>query len=117
MAIGSMKQFIQIVEPVVVQDAAGFKTSTETTVCNTRAYLEEQHGSVSWVNRAALSRATALFRFRKDPNYIITDKMVIINNGQRYKIESIEDTSQRGMYWEALVTKLTETEHNGEINL
>jgi len=95
-------KFIQLVETKIGKDSEGFATSTDVVVANIRAYQEERRGTKAWVNRAAFSTASCLFRFRVIPNVEVTDKMQIICGGKRYRILSAEDVRSRGMYIECL---------------
>ena len=110
MNYGRMNKFITIVTPTIVKDTDGFGTKTDVTVASVRAYREGRHGSRMWANRAAFSDATELFRFRVIPNTTITTAMVILCDGHRFEITSVEDVNGRGMYVEALCR---ETKPNG----
>jgi hypothetical protein len=65
-----------------------------------------------WANRAAFSTASCLFRFRIIPNIEITTKLKIICGGKRYKILSVDDVRNRGMYIEVL-TEILEVSRGG----
>jgi len=107
MALGKMNQFIDIVSPLpLAKDSEGFVTEGETVLASVRAYKEERHGSKGWANRAAFTTSTALFRFRKIPSLEVNTTHSIINNGTRYRINSVEDVRNRGMYTECLVEKV-----------
>ena len=45
MSFGKMNTFISIVEKQFIQDEDGFKTETDVTVAEVRAYREGRHGS------------------------------------------------------------------------
>ena len=45
MSFGKMNTFISIVEKQFTQDDEGFKTETDVTVAEVRAYREGRHGS------------------------------------------------------------------------
>ena len=62
-----MNTFISIVEKQFTQDDEGFKTETDVTVAEVRAYREGRHGSEKWANMASFSTATDLFQFRVIP--------------------------------------------------
>ena len=48
MSFGKMNTFISIVEKQFTQDKDGFKTETDVTVAEVRAYREGRHGSEKW---------------------------------------------------------------------
>jgi hypothetical protein len=73
------------------------------------AYREGRHGSQKWVNRAAFSEATDLFRFRTIPGLTVTAAHVILCDGERYEITSVEDVKGRKMYVEVLAKKTEAT--------
>ena len=106
MSFGKMNQEISIIQTVQNKDAAGFATSSDTTLASVRAYKEDRHGTKLWANRAAFSSATCLFRFRVIPGVIVTTKLQILCAGVRYKILSAEDVRGRGMYIEVLAERI-----------
>lgn len=67
MSFGKMNTFLSIIEKQFTQDEDGFKTETDVTVAEVRAYREGRHGSEKWANMASFSTATDLFRFRVIP--------------------------------------------------
>lgn len=111
-SFGKMTAFIDIVETAQRKDADGFSMSADTVLVSVRAYKEDRHGTKLWANRAAFSEASCLFRFRTIPGVEITTKLIIICNGVRYKILSVEDVRSRGMYMEVLADRL-EASKNG----
>ena len=106
MSFGKMSAQISIVEEVVAKDAEGFATKTDTVLAGIHAYREGRHGSQKWVNRAAFSEATDLFRFRTIPGLTVTTEHVILCDDERYEITSVEDMKGRGMYLEALAGRI-----------
>ena len=97
---------VSIVMETVTKDAEGFATKTDTVLAIVHAYREGRHGSQKWVNRAAFSEATDLFRFRVIPGLNVTTEHVILCDGERYEITSVEDVKGRGMYIEALAERI-----------
>ena len=97
---------ISIAEETVNKDAEGFATKTDIILASLHAYREGRHGSQKWVNRAAFSEATDLFRFRTIPGLTVTTEHVILCDGERYEITSVEDMKGRGMYLEALAKRI-----------
>jgi hypothetical protein len=57
---------------------------------------------MKWTNLSSFSDATVLFKFRKIPSFNLTVKHVIVCKTGRYRILSIEDVKNRGMYYEIL---------------
>ena len=106
MSFGKMNVRISIAEETVNKDAEGFATKTDNILASLHAYREGRHGSQKWVNRAAFSEATDLFRFRTVPGLTVTTEHVILCDGERYEITSVEDVKGRGMYIEALAERI-----------
>ena len=109
MSFGKMNKTISIAEETIVKDAEGFATKTDTILTSIHAYREGRHGSQKWVNRAAFSEATDLFCFRTIPGLPVTTEHVILCDGERYEITSVEDVKGRGMYLEVLAKRIEAT--------
>ena len=109
MSFGKMNVNISIAEETIVKDAEGFATKTDTILASLHAYREGRHGSQKWVNRAAFSEATDLFRFRTIPGLIVTTEHVILCDGERYEITWVEDVKGRNMYLEVLAKRIEAT--------
>ncbi len=107
MSFGRMNTLISIAREVVTKDAEGFATKADQVLVSLFAYREGRHGSQKWVNRAAFSEATDLFRFRVIPWLTMTTAHILLCNGDRFEITSVEDVKGRGMYIEVLVMKVT----------
>jgi len=105
MSFGKMNLRISIAAEAIVKDAEGFATQMDTVLATVHAYREGRHGSQKWVNRAAFSEATDLFRFRVIPGLTVTTAHVILCDGERYEITSVEDVKGRKMYIEVLAKK------------
>ena len=105
MSIGRMNVPTSIVMETISKDAEGFATKTDIILAFIHAYREGRHGSQKWVNRAAFSEATDLFRFRTIPGLIVTTEHVILCDGERYEITSVEDVKGRNMYLEVLTKR------------
>ncbi len=106
MSFGKMNAFIDIIKTQMVKDAEGFSMETDVVVSSIRAYREGRHGTEKWANRAVFSDATDLFRFRAIPDISVTTDMVIVCEGERFEITSVEDVKGRGMYVEVLGKKV-----------
>ena len=106
MSFGRTNTPISIVQEVVTKDTEGFATKTDNILASVHAYREGRHGSQKWVNRAAFSDATDLFRFRTIPGLSVTTEHVIQCDGDRYEITSVEDVKGRGMYLEVLAKRI-----------
>lgn len=109
MSFGKMNTFIDIISTEPTKDDEGFVNTGDTVLASLRAYKEDRHGNEKWANRAAFSTATALFRFRKQPDLTITTSLYIACQGNRYRIHSVEDVKGRGMYVEVLAEKIEPT--------
>ena len=107
MSFGKMNVRISIAVETIAKDAEGFATKTDNVLASLYAYREGRHGSQKWVNRAAFSEATDLFRFRVIPGLIVTTANVILSGDDRFEIASVEDVKGRGMYLELLAKKVT----------
>ena len=107
MSYGRMNTLISIVREVLTKDAEGFTTKTDQVLTSVFAYREGRHGSQKWVNRAAFSEATDLFRFRIIPTLNVTTAHAILCGDDRFEITSVEDVKGRGMYLEVLAKKVT----------
>lgn len=106
MSCGKMNVLIDIVKPTISTDEDGFKITTDEVLAAVRAYREGRHGSERWANRASFTDATDLFCFRCIPNLTVTTDMVIICDGKRFEITSVEDVKGRGMYVEVLAKEV-----------
>jgi len=106
-----MNKAIQIVSTTPVKDTEGFTTPSDTVLATVRAYKEDRHGTGRWANMAAFSTATSLFRFRAIPGLMVDTSFSIIyvSTGERFRILSVEDVRNRGMYYEILAEKLEPT--------
>ena len=107
MSFGRMNTLISIAQEVVTKDTEGFATKTDNILVSIHAYREGRHGSQKWVNRAAFSEATDLFRLRAIPGLTVTTAHVILCGDARFSITSVEDVKGRGMYLEVLAKKVT----------
>ena len=107
MSFGRMNTPIFIAREVVTKDAEGFATKADQVLVSVFAYREGRHGSQKWVNRAAFSEATDLFRFRFIPGLAVITAHVILCDDDRFEITSVEDVKGRGMYLEVLAKKVT----------
>ena len=104
---GRMNTLITIAREVVTKDAEGFASKVDQVLASSFAYREGRHGSQKWVNRAAFSEATDLFRFRVIPGLNVNTVHVILCGDGRFEITSVEDVKGRGMYLEVLAKKVT----------
>ena len=109
MSFGKMNGFAEIRGLTKQKDSEGFVSELETTLASVGVYREGRHGSERWANLAAFSEATDLFRFRVIPGLAVTTEHVIVCDGDRFEITSVEDVKGRGMYIEALARKVVPT--------
>lgn len=113
MSFGKMNGFADIVTTKRVKNCEGFTSAVEEVLASVRVYREGRHGSERWANLAAFSEATDLFRFRRIPGIVITTDYIIVCDGDRYEITSVEDVKGRGMYTEVLAKKVVATNGKG----
>ena len=109
MSFGKMNKFAEIVRPVKTKDNEGFATVSDEVLASVRVYREDRHGSERWANLAAFSVATDFFRFRRIPGLTITTEDIIVCEGGRFEITSVEDVKGKGMYTEVLAKKVEGT--------
>ena len=96
MGLGQMRDLIDIIQPLHRQkDQAGFDIRVDNILATVRAQVEHRHATSAWVNRAAYTNATAVFRIRTIPDLNIDESMVITNPDGRWLIDSVE---QAGRY-------------------
>ena len=105
MSFGKMNGFADIVKTRQVKDSEGFTHTEDEVLASIRVYREGRHGSERWANLAAFSEATDLFRFRRIPGLTVTTDHVLITEGDRYDIVSVENVKGRGMYIEVLAKR------------
>ena len=113
MSFGKMNGFADIVITKKVKDSEGFTATVDEVLASVRVYREGRHGSQRWANLAAFSEATDLFRFRVIPGVGITTDHIIVCDGSRYDIVSVEDVKGRGMYIEVLAKRSEPTSGKG----
>ena len=113
MSFGKMNGFADIVKTRQVKDSEGFIHSENEVLASVRVYREGRHGSQRWANLAAFSEATDLFRFRSIPGLCITTDHIIVTDGERFEVTSVEDVKGRGLYTEALAKKVVATVGKG----
>lgn len=113
MSFGKMNRTADIVEICRTKDSEGFASKEERVLASVRVYREGRHGSTRWVNLAAFSDATDLFRFRTLPDLKVTTEHFLLCDGKRFNIISVEDVKGRGMYTEVLARKVVPTSGKG----
>ena len=106
MSFGKMNGFADIVEAKSIKDSEGFTTTQDKVLASIRVYREGRHGSQRWANLAAFSEATDLFRFRCIPALTVTTDHIIVTEGERFEVTSVENVKGRGMYVEVLAKKV-----------
>ena len=113
MSFGKMNGFADIIITKKVKDSEGFTATVDEVLASVRVYREGRHGSQRWANLAAFSEATDLFRFRSIPGLGITTDHIIVTDGERFEVTSVEDVKGRGMYTEVLAKKVVATVGKG----
>lgn len=94
MGLGQMRHFIDILRLEHTKDAAGFDSTRDVVVASVRAEVEQRHASSAWVNRAAYTKATAIFRIRTHPGITVDESMVIATADGRWVIDSVEQVGR-----------------------
>lgn len=103
-SLGSMRTSIDLIQPTVVRDKAGFTTTRDEVRATVRAQIEVRHASAAWVNRAAYTKADVLFRIRTIPGLSVTTDMQISGPEGKYVIDAVEVI---GRYVEILAHQIT----------
>ena len=115
MSFGNLRHQITLVQPEITTDAAGFERRGDRLIATVRAAVELRHATAAWVNRAAYTKATALFRIRVIPGAEVTTAMEIDCHLGRFIIDSVEVLHDR--YVEILAHQNTaEGAGNGQGN-
>ena len=96
------KFIINIIAAEQVKDADGFTSTVDTTVASVRAYFEQKNSTERWRSMAQNNEVNALFRLRTIPEVELNNRHIIVCEGKRYNIYSVEDIRGRGMYLEIL---------------
>ena len=102
MSFGKMNSFIDIISAEPVKDADGFVNHGDTVLASVRAYFEQKNSTEKWRNMSQSSEVNALFRLRAIPGFLLTNRHIIVCEGKRYNIYSVENVKWRGMYLEVL---------------
>jgi len=102
MSFGKMNSFIDIISVEPVKDADGFVNHGDTVLASVRAYFEQKNSTEKWRNMAQSNEVNALFRLRSIPGLEFNTRHVIVCEGKRYNIYSVENVKSRGMYLEVL---------------
>ena len=102
MSFGKMNTFIEILSTEPIKDSEGFTAKGDTVVANVRAYFEQKNSTEKWAGMAQGSQVNALFRIRCIPGVEITNRHIILCEGKRYNIYSVENVKNRSMYLEIL---------------
>ena len=106
MSLGRMSLPITIVREGLTQSPRGFTEPHDATIASCKAYYEPKHGSAKWANLASFSTATALFRFRRIYGAEIDVSCFIVCTHGRFRLLSVENVRERGMYYECLADKV-----------
>ena len=111
MSLGKLNTLINIISTEPVKDSDGFVTSGETIIASVRAYFEQKNSTERWRNMSQSGEVNALFRIRCVPGVELNTRHVIICEGKRYNIYSVENVRNRNMYLEILAQSVS-----GEVN-
>ena len=106
MSFGKMNTFIDIISTEPMKDADGFVNHGDTVLASVRAYYEQKNSTEKWRNMSQNSEVNALFRLRAISNLELNNRHIIICEGKRYNIYSIENIKSRKMYLEVLAVSV-----------
>ena len=106
MSSGKMNTFIDIISTEPMKDADGFVNHGDTVLASVRAYYEQKNSTEKWRNMSQNSEVNALFRLRAISNLELNNRHIIICEGKRYNIYSIENIKSRKMYLEVLAVSV-----------
>ena len=106
MSFGKLNTFIDIISTEPMKDADGFVNHGDTVLASVRAYYEQKNSTEKWRNMSQNSEANALFRLRAIPNLELNNRHIIICEGKRYNIYSVENIKSRKMYLEVLAVSV-----------
>lgn len=102
MSFGRMNSFIEIISAEPVKDADGFVNQGDTVLASVRAYSEQKNSTERWRSMAQSNEVNALFRLRFIPGVEQNNRHIIVCEGKRYNIYSVENVRGRDMYLEVL---------------
>lgn len=106
MSFGKMNTFINIISIEPIKDADGFVNHADTVLASVRAYFEQKNSTEKWPNMSQGSEVNALFRLRTIPGFELNTRYIIVCEGNRYNIYSVENVKGRGMYIEVLAKEV-----------
>lgn len=106
MSFGKLNTFIDIISTEPMKDADGFVNHGDTVLASVRAYYEQKNSTEKWRNMSQNSEVNALFRLRAIPNLELNNRHIIICEGKRYNIYSVENIKSRKMYLEVLAVSV-----------
>ncbi len=106
MSFGKLNTRIDIISTEPVKDSEGFVTTGDNIIASVKAYFEQKNSTEKWLNMSQNNSVNALFRLRHIPNIEITNKHIIVCEGKRYNIYSVENVKNKGMYFEILVVSV-----------
>ena len=102
MSIGKLNTLINIITTEPVKDAEGFVSRGDTVLATVHAYFEQKNSTERWRSMAQNNDVNALFRLRTIPELELNNRHIIVCEGKRYNIYSVENVRGRGMYLEVL---------------
>jgi head-tail adaptor len=107
MSVGRLNTFIEIISVEPNKDSDGFVNHGDTVLASVRAYFEQKNSTEKWRNMSQNNEVNALFRIRCIPGLKLSKRHVIICDGRRYNIYSIENVRNRGLYLEILTQSVS----------
>jgi head-tail adaptor len=117
MSFGKMNTQIDIISTEPQKDADGFVNHGDTVIASVKAYFEQKNSTEKWRNMSQSNEVNALFRLRNIPDIKLSNRHVIICEGKRYNIYSVENIKSRKMYLEVLAKCFEDVIDDGKSNL
>lgn len=117
MSLGKMNTTIDIISTEPIKDSDGFVNHGDTVIASVKAYFEQKNSTEKWRNMSQSNEVNALFRLRNIPDIKLSNRHVIICEGKRYNIYSVENIKSRKMYLEVLAKCFEDVIDDGKSNL
>ena len=117
MSLGKMNTKIDIISTEPVKDSDGFVNHGDTVIASVKAYFEQKNSTEKWRNMSQSNEVNALFRLRNIPDIKLNNRHVIVCEGKRYNIYSVENIKKRKMYLEVLAKVFEDVIDDGKSSL
>jgi head-tail adaptor len=108
MALGKMRNFMELVLPKVTTDAEGFGETEYEVIARIRAAKEDRRDwrtNEETISGATFSTERTKIQFRRISGVTVTTGHALIYNGEHYRIVAVDNDSGRGLYVFVLAEK------------